>query len=346
MNIKNIIKSFSKEEKILYGSMSKSEQENFIKNRMDKKESGRTVDEDDITENSDKFSDESFNENSDKNLDSDLECFEEDKIFNEIFSDNLDFKEFNEEHENNVVENTIKYDSDLKYDEKSEYKNYEKQTDNNFETKNNIYNDINLVFAIDTTFSFSKIFKAVYASLNTVMNLMKNMKAEHPSLRIGYGLTLFGESIEQKKYNGSYFTNDEYEFLESLKNIVFFGGSSDGKENINEGIEMAIRTVENYSDENTNRGIIVLTDSMPENIKPDFRVLDNCKNRGLRFAVVYANTNKYIPAFKLIDGEGDITENHKNTGDIMSIENILTFDGAEKMKELVARIMYQTSVNH
>lgn len=200
-------------------------------------------------------------------------------------------------------------------------------------------------FVMDRTFSFSVIFPEVYRSLECLMKGMSEMKKEHPTLELQYGLTLFGDTIQNVEFGDGYFTSSEAEFLNAVKKVEFTGGSEDGYEMINEGIEAGIRVLEKYSEEDINKGIVVLTDSMPEDTSPKFMEVEGCPNNGLRFAIVYVNDDCYLPTFKIVDGDGDVAGSQKNQGTtVMCIEKLMRRKGAAEMKNLVTEIMYVTSV--
>lgn len=207
------------------------------------------------------------------------------------------------------------------------------------------HNCIFLEYLFDGTLSFSKVFPSVYGGVSSCVHKIAVVKREHPSMVIKYGLTVFRDRVEKIHFRDGYFTESEDEFLEAVRNITFKGGSADGREKINEAIEEGIRVLEQNSREYANRGLLLFTDSMPENIFPDFRNIEGCKNRGLRFAVCYLNNNGYSPSFHLIDRDGNDTEDGKNAyASVHEITQLLNRDGTKNMEDLVLDIMNRVSV--
>ena len=208
------------------------------------------------------------------------------------------------------------------------------------------HNCILLEGLFDGTLSFSKVFPAVYRGVDTCVHKIAVAKREHPSMVIKYGLTVFNDQVERIRFRDGYFTEDEEEFLEAVRNITFKGGSADGREKINEAIEEGIRVLEQNSREYANRGLLLFTDSMPEDIFPDFRSIEGCKNRGLRFAVCYLNSNDYAPSFHLTDRDGNDTEDGQNAyASVHEITKLLSRDGMKEMEKLVLDIMNKVSVS-
>ncbi len=199
----------------------------------------------------------------------------------------------------------------------------------------------------DATYSASEIFKPLYYAYKKCVEIFKNLHAQYESVVMKYGLTVLNTDVEAVKFqNGSHFTEDADEFLEALLNMRFEGGSSDGVEAFNEAIEEGIRITMQESKEDANCGIIFFTDSMTKKQSADFTMIDGRPvEKGLRFAMGYANSNKYGVNCKIVDKENKETENAKNTGTIiMAMQDLFEYGISEQMIKMVDDVMNQASV--
>ena len=224
----------------------------------------------------------------------------------------------------------------------------EEEEENNEETAR----AVDILVIIDGTSSFALIFPEIYRILREFTARTAEMKWEVPDVAVRYGLLVFGGPGEDfrkavNRADDSYFTEDEDMFLGWVKDIEFKGGAADGKENVNGAIEEGIRILETGSGETDNLGIVLFTDSLPDDLRPrfdDVRVGDRT-HRGLRFANVYAYSDRYLPVFKIVDRDGNVTEGEKNVGGkVTGIDRLLRPNGSEVIKNTVAEVMRQASV--
>ena len=210
------------------------------------------------------------------------------------------------------------------------------------------HSQLYLEFVIDGTYSFSKIFIPVYHALENAVYEIEKAAMDSGEVEVKYGLTVFGDQIKMPRYeNSAWYTQKKDEFLNSVKDIVFVGGSNDGRETINEGIECALRKLENSTPAYANRAIVVFTDSIPENEQDDvyFDDIADCPNRGIRFALVYLGQREYYGYFKLVDRNGNETENGKNAfSEVRCISELLGDDSVTSIRNLVYNLVYQTSI--
>ena len=211
-------------------------------------------------------------------------------------------------------------------------------------------NTVYIMTIFDGTLSFSAIFPRIYSVYEEFIQRILELKRELPDVIVKYGLLVFGaegEATRQTEFGDSYFTADEEKLLEAIRNIRFQGGSPNGKEDVNGAIREGIRILEIESKEFSNLGLVLFTDSLPEDLWPEFDKIqvERKPHRGLRFANVYSYSDRYIPTFKIVDRDGNITEGEKNEGgQITGIEELLKPDGNEIMKQTVSEVMRQASV--
>lgn len=211
-----------------------------------------------------------------------------------------------------------------------------------------VFKEIYIEMIIDGTYSFSKVFPAVYYSIRKMTDEIRAFRTQYKSVIVKYGLIVLNETPKAVKFDNAYFTEDTKKFLEKIRSIVFTGGSESGRENINDAVKSGIRILNNFSPDKANRGLIVITDSLPESdeLCPDFRDIDECDNKGLRFATFYMNGEAvYMPALKMVDSDGDETDNGKNVMNIYNLESLLDEDGGQSIQRVVKEIMAQVSVN-
>lgn len=211
---------------------------------------------------------------------------------------------------------------------------------------------VDILVIMDGTPSFSVIFPEIYRVLCEFVRRTAEMKREVPDVAVRYGLLVFGGPGEDfrkavNRAKDSYFTEDADLFLEWVKEIEFKGGAADGKEDVNGAIEEGIRMLETGSGETDNLGIVLFTDSLPDDLKPRFDAVrtENRMHRGLRFANIYAYSDRYLPVFKIVDRDGNVTEGEKNVGGkVTGIRALLEPNGSQVIKNTVAEVMRQASV--
>lgn len=199
---------------------------------------------------------------------------------------------------------------------------------------------------IDGTYSFSTLFAAVYRTLEHFTEHLKREIRKYEGVRFFFGGMVIGDSTSQIAFKEGEFTEDLDEFLNGIRKIEFTGGSDSGYENINDAIESAVRSLENNSPGRANRGLLVFTDSRPEEIGEFlFQDIPGCPNRGLRFETLFMKEPwNYVPLFKNVDGTGLPENNQKNGTYLYDIERILK-DGDRLIEMVVDEILYQSSIN-
>lgn len=206
-------------------------------------------------------------------------------------------------------------------------------------------NCIYIDYIVDTTLSFARIFPEVYYVLENSMNLLKSKRREYRGIVLRYGLTVLGDQIQEEQFKKGAFTESEEEFLMHLRELDFQGGSDSGTEPVNEAILASLQKLGKNSASSANRGIILITDSMPEDVRPDFRHVEDCRDKGLRFAVGFLYSNRYAPKFDLGNRYGEPEENERNeSGTFLEIRSLLSADGEKLLGKVILDIMRKVSV--
>lgn len=208
-------------------------------------------------------------------------------------------------------------------------------------------NNIFLNCVLDGTYSFSKVFPAVYNVLNKVVHELHLQEKDVRNRKVvfHYGLTWFdGKNAHSVTYEeGSMFTIDPNRFLESVRSLVFRGGNVDGYENVNMGIQKAILALKAESNEGDNRGLLVFTDSKPkeDEKKPSFRDDFEFEEKGLRFVVTCTYDDDYWPSFHIVDSKGISKEQCQR---ILTISEICGENGVENVTDIITDITNKTSI--
>lgn len=205
---------------------------------------------------------------------------------------------------------------------------------------------------IDGTYSFTTVFPKIYYILQNLTTMIYNEKLEYEGIGIKYGLTVLHKNAEAQVFkNNEYFTESEQEFLQELRNIEFYGGSENGRENLKEALDTGLRILNNCGEDNTYRGLLLFSDSLPEeeDLTPDFSQYNQNEylNKGLRFAIFYTYKNDFFPKLKIVDGDGNITENVKNEVAFNNLEDLLSLNGnnlIEQIRRMIINIFNQTSI--
>lgn len=212
--------------------------------------------------------------------------------------------------------------------------------------------EILIEIIIDGTYSFSKVFLKVNYIIERIIKMIHEEKAEYRGIVIKYGLTVLHQKAEPCIFqDGGYFTESEEELFQRILDIEFYGGNASGRENLRDALDTGLSILNNYGVENAYRGLMMFSDSLPENgdMYPDFLQdnQDGYINKGLRFAVIYTYNDEYMPKLKMVDGDGRMVENGKNEMFFGSMEELLSFDGFKitgRIRQIVNDILNQTSV--
>lgn len=209
---------------------------------------------------------------------------------------------------------------------------------------------------LDGTLSFTKVYPKVYYVLEQFLHNLILKKREYRGVIVKYGLTIMREDAELVVFSdGTFFTESEEELIDELRNIQFFGGSADGHENLGEAINQQLHTLNNTPDaQDTYKGIIMFTDSIP---KEDETVPEFCSgepghygaytNYGLRFANFYAYSDDFMPKMRIVDRNGRLVENNRNTTTYNSLNTLLDQDvdkTVEQVQKMISVILSQASV--
>lgn len=188
---------------------------------------------------------------------------------------------------------------------------------------------------LDGTYSFSKIYPRVHMVLKLFMSNMKKTRENCKNVRIKYSLTVLHDTVDIVTFaNGTNFTESEDEIKNFLDTMWFFGGSASGKEPLNKAINeqlFVLNTANNASDvKHVIKGLLLFTDSLPDddNLTPSFTsaapgAYGDYTNYGLRFADFYSYSSDYMPKMRIIDGNGSLTENGRNTGSYHDIHVLI-----------------------
>lgn len=195
--------------------------------------------------------------------------------------------------------------------------------------------EINIMIILDATSSFACIFPRIYDVLKSFFERLQRWKGVYTNVSIVYGLLSFGEDrtkIRIYKFEDSYFIQDWFKFYEKIEEIEFCRGAENGKEDINEALQSGLDILEKYRKNEAQSGILLLTDSLPEDMAPDLIRSENGKIREmeLSFSYIYAYNDSYIPVFRM---KGDAV------GEITAIENLLGTKGEKIMEKTADEII-------
>lgn len=173
-----------------------------------------------------------------------------------------------------------------------------------------------LQFVIDETWSIKDYFKKVYRYVEKVVTALYNSAEDHSRIEIFYGLTVIKSDIRQVTFsNGSEYTNNPEEFLETLKDTTIGGGSENGYEDIAGALKTAVKSLEMHNGPHDNRGLFLITDSEPEIKIIRLKEIEGIKVNGLRFAVAFINRPQaFAPIFKYVDSKNETALNNSKNG--------------------------------
>lgn len=235
------------------------------------------------------------------------------------------------------------------------------------ETESDALREKTIYFSIvlDRTPSMISLYKAIYTKLTAMIDSMdravRNYKKKG-QVELKWGLVLITEnepevvsfvssekepkvlpfSQAEKTSKDSFFTASPDRIKEALQAFSFYGGSPDGRENINGALEVALRTLSEASDGLGKRGILLLTDSLPqeEDLSPDFEFVEGAECTTLRFVHCFVqDCLVYEPYFSLED------KKEGNCQEIRNLEAYLNHDEDEVTARLLKKILHQTSVS-
>lgn len=216
------------------------------------------------------------------------------------------------------------------------------------EKAKNIYFEI----VLDKTISMSKVYKPIYKKLEKMIgNMDRAVKNYQKKGQVGlkWGLTLITEEEpETVLFKDSYFTASADRIKLALKEFQFEGGSATGYENINGALTAAIRTLSQESRGEGRCGLILLTDSLPEedDAEPDFEYLEDVEHTELCFAHCFVyNCEAYTPYFNMVDGEGETDVKGIHYLEIRDLDAFLNREADHLTEKLVKKLLHQTSIS-
>lgn len=205
---------------------------------------------------------------------------------------------------------------------------------------------------LDKTISMAKIYKPIYKKLEKMIdNMDRAVKNYQKKGKVGlkWGLTLITEEEpEMVRFHESYFTTSSDRIKIALKEFQFEGGSGNGRENINEALTAAIRTLSQESQGEGRCGLILLTDSLPEeeDAEPDFEYLENVEHTELCFAHCFVyNCEAYTPYFNMVDGEGETDVKGIHYLEIRDLDAFLNREADNLTEKLLKKLLHQTSIS-
>lgn len=186
---------------------------------------------------------------------------------------------------------------------------------------------------LDNTISMKIYYKILYDKLfNLINGIYKRARKSGSNTEIRYGITYIRdtEPIVEDCFSPNCFTKDVLQIMEKLKNITFSGGADNGRENINGAIQASLRKLHDAADENTKCGMLLFTDSLPEeeDMCPDFT-----EDVELLFAHCFVNDDKdYIP---------DLVNDTR----VKTLEDFLNEDADHITQELISAVLEQVFVS-
>jgi len=212
---------------------------------------------------------------------------------------------------------------------------------------------------LDGTISITSVFPAVYYVLEELMTHMRAQAKDYRGVTFKYGLTILHDHAESVMFPGeTFFTEDENLIRKAVNNMEFYGGSEDGRENLNEALREQLLRQNEYEPEEFEkvyRGVIMFSDSVSNEqdmdrydfstayLDPDRKIV----NHGVRFAQFYTFEGDYLPGMRMVDRKGRQTDNEKNIAVAIDIRELIN-GGEEKVTDEVKSIAYailkQTSV--
>lgn len=217
------------------------------------------------------------------------------------------------------------------------------------------YKILRIGIIMDGTFSFTTVYPKIYYVMEKLLQGLKSAKEEYKGVKIEYALTIFHDEPEVVCFaDGNYFTQSESELKAILENMSFYGGSSDGFENLYEAVNQQLYILNDSEEAKTaDKGLIMFTDSLPaDDLMPNFTSGEpgkygNYTNYGLRFANIYAHTDEFKPKFKIVDGYGNPSTNIRNMGIYSSLKTLLerdTLETVDEVQRIIEKILNQASI--
>lgn len=205
---------------------------------------------------------------------------------------------------------------------------------------------------LDKTISMAKNYKRIYKKLEKMIdNMDRAVKSYQKKGRVGlkWGLTLLTEGEpEAVRFGAGRFTTSPNQMKNALKDFQFEGGAENGRENINGALISAIQALSEESQGEGKCGLILLTDSLPEeeDTEPDFEYLENVKYTDLCFAHCFVyDCEAYTPYFNMVDGEGETDVRGIHYLEVRDLDAYLNREADNLTEKLLKKLLHQTSVS-
>ena len=210
---------------------------------------------------------------------------------------------------------------------------------------------------LDATYSITTAYPAVFVILREFLERMTTKSREYPGVTFLYSLTILHDEPSLIMFDSGPFTKNAKEMEGELRKLFLYGGSEDGREDLNAAVRMQLSALNKYDYKangfvKAHHGLLLFTDSMPQEgeEKPDFSgdiLEDGIANHGLRFAQIYSYDANYFPVMRMVDTDGEKSQEQKNYASYGSIVDFL--DGGreeaiEQIEEIVKTILSQTSI--
>lgn len=114
-----------------------------------------------------------------------------------------------------------------------------------------------LDFVIDGTASMASLYAGVYIAVMKFLEWIKRYEVK-PMLGITVIRSMAGQPAVALEFEpGMYYTDDTAVFLKKLKYLSFYGGSDDGREEVEEAIALSLAK---FPEGSMNRGMMIFTD--------------------------------------------------------------------------------------
>lgn len=187
-----------------------------------------------------------------------------------------------------------------------------------------------IVIFIDGTYSFTTIFKKVYAFLNALTVELDSIKLKG-NIGVKYEMVVHyegeAEDLDIRK------CEKKEGFINELNSIVFKGGADDGKDYMYSTIKRWGK-IQKTDDEKTEDAIFYFTDSIVVKDSED-------RNTGVKARFVrgyqYLDKDSIMPVFDIVDREGEVVPEINNGLKISPIKDLVEMN-ENNMREEIERI--------
>lgn len=162
---------------------------------------------------------------------------------------------------------------------------------------------INIV--LDSTASMQFIYESILMKLERMLLVLNDKRKKmYKGISLKWGLTLIQEKESKNvEFGKELFSSDTKKVCNVLRKLELKGGAENGRENINDAINLAMKNLMAASEGKSPCGLILLTDSLPEEeqLEPDFS-----ESGILRFAYLFVfDADEYEPEFSVVDEDGE-----------------------------------------